>query len=80
MPSTSRPGGVSYRLCPQCGRAVPQQSGERYCANDGHLLLDACPQCEEPIASPYTRFCTCCGAPLILAVSPPAPLIPAGER
>ncbi|PYE53909.1 zinc ribbon domain-containing protein [Deinococcus yavapaiensis] len=55
---------LAYRLCPRCLRAVPATSGERYCVNDGVRLLEACPRCGAPIASPYARFCPRCGAPL----------------
>ena len=51
-----------YRLCPVCFRAVPVQSQERYCINDGTLLLEACPACQRPITSPYARFCGECGS------------------
>ena len=54
-------GGVTYRLCPRCARAVPIRSTERYCINDGEKLLEACPLCGHVITSPYTRFCGCCG-------------------
>lgn len=55
---------VRYRLCPRCARAVPTTSGERYCANDGTRLLDACTQCHAPITSPYARHCVRCGTDL----------------
>lgn len=58
------PAAVRYRLCPRCGRAVPTTSGERYCANDGARLLDACPNCGASITSPYARYCVRCGADL----------------
>ena len=54
-------GTLSYRLCPQCFRAVPNTSSERYCINDGSWLLEVCPLCGSAITSPYTRFCSCCG-------------------
>ena len=50
-----------YRLCPKCARAVPVQLQERYCINDGTVLLEACPVCESSIGSPYARFCGTCG-------------------
>jgi predicted amidophosphoribosyltransferase len=53
--------GLSYRLCPRCGRAVPATSKERYCINDGEKLLQHCPACHAAITSPYTRFCAGCG-------------------
>lgn len=52
---------LRYRLCPHCFRAVPAASGERYCANDGTQLLDACPHCGAPITSPYAQHCVRCG-------------------
>ncbi|WP_456833082.1 double zinc ribbon domain-containing protein [Deinococcus sp. UYEF24] len=55
---------MTYRLCPQCGRAVPAREPERYCPNDGALLLVACPACQSPITSPYARYCTRCGVAL----------------
>jgi hypothetical protein len=53
--------GLSYRLCPQCGRAVPATSKERYCINDGSWLLEACPICTATVRSPYARHCGVCG-------------------
>lgn len=55
---------LTYRLCPRCLRAVPAHSGERYCVNDGTLLLETCPACHAPIRSPYARHCAHCGLPL----------------
>ena len=52
---------ASYRLCPKCARAVPMDSIERYCINDGSRLLEACPGCGVSITSPYARFCPACG-------------------
>ncbi|MFC4426426.1 double zinc ribbon domain-containing protein [Deinococcus navajonensis] len=68
MPNTA----VSYHLCPQCARAVPAQSGERFCANDGTRLLDACPGCSRAILSPYSHFCPHCGHALAPAPGPEA--------
>ncbi len=51
----------TYRLCPECFRAIPAHSPERYCINDGNWLLEACPLCGAPITSPYARFCSGCG-------------------
>lgn len=55
---------LTYRLCPRCLRAVPTQSSERYCANDGTRLLDACPHCHAPITSPFAHYCVGCGRSL----------------
>jgi hypothetical protein len=52
---------IAYRLCPKCNRAVPAQSGERFCVNDGVKLLEVCPACGVAITSPYARFCRGCG-------------------
>jgi RNA polymerase subunit RPABC4/transcription elongation factor Spt4 len=52
---------ASYRLCPKCARAVPNDSEERYCINDGARLLEACLGCGASITSPYARFCPVCG-------------------
>jgi hypothetical protein len=52
---------VSYLLCPRCLRAVPRESGERFCPNDGIRLLLACPKCNHPITSPFNHYCTQCG-------------------
>ncbi len=52
---------LHYHLCPQCARAVPAQSGELYCVNDGARLLSACPACGAAITSPYSRYCSGCG-------------------
>jgi predicted amidophosphoribosyltransferase len=51
----------TFRLCPRCGRAVPDSSGERFCPNDGERLLEACPKCGAGIRTPLARFCTACG-------------------
>ena len=52
---------ATYRLCPQCQRAVPTKSGERYCPNDGTKMISHCPVCRTPIRNPYARHCTRCG-------------------
>jgi DNA-directed RNA polymerase subunit RPC12/RpoP len=52
---------VGFKLCPRCGRAVPVSSGEKHCINDGEVLLNACPNCEERIAHPYAKHCSSCG-------------------
>jgi predicted amidophosphoribosyltransferase len=52
---------TSFCLCPNCFRAVPARSGERYCPNDGTRLLERCPLCETAITSPYAQFCVGCG-------------------
>ncbi len=51
----------TFRLCPRCGRAVPDSSGERFCPNDGERLLESCPKCGAGIRTPLARFCTACG-------------------
>jgi len=53
---------ATYLVCPACFRAVARQTGERFCMNDGTPLLAACPQCGQPVTSPYARFCHRCGA------------------
>jgi hypothetical protein len=63
---------LSYRLCPRCFRAVPAHAAERYCVNDGTLLLEACPVCKAAITSPYSRHCAGCGADLASASPRPA--------
>jgi endogenous inhibitor of DNA gyrase (YacG/DUF329 family) len=55
------PSELFFRICPKCQRAVPGQSEERYCINDGALLLERCPKCQARIQSPYARFCARCG-------------------
>ena len=55
---------VSYRLCPRCFRAVPLESEELFCPNDGEKLLERCPHCAARIKSPYARFCVSCGQAL----------------
>ena len=54
---------ATYRLCPRCLRAVPAQSGEHFCINDGEPLLERCPCCGKGITSPFTRYCAACGTP-----------------
>lgn len=65
---------LRYRLCPRCARAVPVSSSERYCINDGTLMLERCPDCGEGIASPYARFCAACGLELRLNALESRPL------
>ena len=55
---------LAYRLCPACGRAVPVESLERYCVNDGVWMLAGCPLCGALIGSPYARYCHRCGLAL----------------
>jgi hypothetical protein len=50
-----------FCLCPRCHRAVPGDTFERYCINDGTAMLECCPVCKTRITSPYARFCRCCG-------------------
>ncbi|MFC3832306.1 double zinc ribbon domain-containing protein [Deinococcus rufus] len=57
--------GVTYLLCPRCGRALPSHAGERYCPHDGARLLEHCPACRADITSPYARYCTRCGRTLL---------------
>jgi hypothetical protein len=52
---------TTYRLCPHCLRAMPAQSDERHCPNDGTKLITHCPACLTPIRDPYARYCTGCG-------------------
>jgi hypothetical protein len=52
---------IAYRICLKCARAVPLESNEKFCSNDGEKLLEACPSCQNPITSPYARFCSSCG-------------------
>ncbi|MBB5376178.1 putative amidophosphoribosyltransferase [Deinococcus metalli] len=58
--------GVTYRLCPRCGRALPSVSEERYCPHDGARLIGHCPGCHADITSPYARYCTRCGQELVV--------------
>jgi hypothetical protein len=53
-----------FRVCPKCARAVPGQSQERYCINDGERLLERCPVCQTRITNPYGRHCATCGCDL----------------
>lgn len=68
--NSSRDLPALYCLCPQCARAVPLRSGERYCVNDGEPMLVACPACGAGITSPYARFCGKCGAALVRGPGP----------
>jgi hypothetical protein len=52
---------LGFKLCPRCGRAIPANSGEKHCINDGELLFNACPACETPIMHPYAKHCSSCG-------------------
>ena len=52
---------TTYRLCPRCLRAVPRNSRERHCINDGEPLISRCPRCRAPIRNPYARHCAGCG-------------------
>jgi predicted amidophosphoribosyltransferase len=62
-------GTLHYRLCPRCFRAVPANSSERYCINDGSWLLEHCPLCSAPITNPYARYCAGCGLEFSKALS-----------
>ncbi len=55
---------VAYKLCPRCFRAVPLESEELHCPNDGEELLERCPHCAARILSPYAHFCVKCGQAL----------------
>ncbi|WP_409013516.1 double zinc ribbon domain-containing protein [Deinococcus sp.] len=57
--------GVTYMVCPRCGRTLPSHSLERYCPHDGTQLVGQCPDCHADITSPYARYCTRCGRTLI---------------
>jgi hypothetical protein len=71
---------LAYRLCPHCFRAVPALSAERYCVNDGALLLSECSACQAPITSPLARFCPSCGvAYLPVAAKGTPPALPRGS-
>jgi hypothetical protein len=50
-----------FYLCPRCYRAVPGNTNEHYCTNDGTKMLEHCPACKTRITSPYARYCACCG-------------------
>lgn len=50
-----------FLICPRCVRAVPGDSGEGYCINDGERLLERCPGCLVRISNPYGRHCAACG-------------------
>jgi uncharacterized CHY-type Zn-finger protein len=50
-----------FYLCPCCHRAVPGNTFEHYCINDGTPMLECCPVCKTRITSPYARFCANCG-------------------
>jgi hypothetical protein len=50
-----------FYLCPRCRRAVPGNTKESYCINDGTPMLECCPVCKTRITSPYARFCAGCG-------------------
>lgn len=56
----------AYKLCPRCFRALPLDSAEVYCPNDGQKLLTACPKCQALITSPFARHCVSCGHSLSL--------------
>ncbi|NJK45206.1 MAG: zinc ribbon domain-containing protein [Pleurocapsa sp. SU_196_0] len=55
------PNQARFRLCPICARAVPLDSTELFCINDGARMLEECPRCHAGIHSPYTRHCSSCG-------------------
>jgi len=54
---------ANYKLCLRCLRAVPLESEEFYCSNDGERLLECCPRCAASILSPYAHYCVKCGTP-----------------
>jgi hypothetical protein len=55
------PDQARFRLCPICARAVPLDSTELFCINEGARMLEQCPRCHAGIHSPYTRHCSSCG-------------------
>lgn len=65
MPAATRK--ATYHVCPRCLRATPATAGERFCPNDGSAMITACPSCGSPLGSPYDRYCSRCGAPLLHA-------------
>jgi predicted amidophosphoribosyltransferase len=79
MNNASEPA-QTFRLCPRCGRAVPDSSGERFCPNDGERLLESCPQCGAGIRTPLARFCTACGFEFASAAVFALTVAPAGAR
>jgi predicted amidophosphoribosyltransferase len=58
---TVSPSRARFRLCLECFRAVPVDSKEVYCINDGTKMIEACPRCGTHITSPYAHFCPTCG-------------------
>ena len=62
-----------FRLCRTCSRAVPAESKERYCINDGSRLLESCLGCGAHITSPYARFCPACGQEYRSSMAEPNP-------
>lgn len=61
---------TTYHLCPHCLRATPAVAGERFCPNDGTLMVTGCSRCNAPVTSPYDRYCTACGNPLVPTEAP----------
>jgi hypothetical protein len=55
---------MTYRLCPTCLRATPQQANELFCPIDGTRMRSGCPRCGSPIHTPYARHCATCGSDL----------------
>jgi uncharacterized OB-fold protein len=55
---------ITYRLCPTCLRATPQQANELFCPIDGTRMRSRCPRCGSAIHTPYARHCATCGSDL----------------
>ncbi len=54
-----------YKLCPSCGYFVGYAEVQSYCMVCGTRLVEACPDCLEPILYPIARFCPVCGGRLV---------------
>ncbi len=54
-----------YKLCPLCGNFVSFAGKDTFCIVCGTKLLEACPNCSEPVLYPVARFCPSCGQRLV---------------
>lgn len=54
-----------YKLCPSCGYFVGFAEAQSFCMICGTKLVEACPDCLEPIIYPVVKFCPVCGKRIV---------------
>ncbi len=61
-----------YMVCPVCGNFSASAELLNFCLACGTKLINACPQCHEPILYPTGKYCPVCGVQLVAAAKPDA--------